>query len=123
MTGLALLLILPLVAAPQPMLETPATQIIFTQPVPMGQEIKAVFVLKNSGQSDLEILRVTPGCGCMIPFFDAIIPPGDKGKLELKVDTGGMRGRIVKRAIIKTNDPKRPTVVFEVVLDVRPDGN
>ena len=52
--------------------------------------------------------------------FDQTIPPGGRGKIELKFNTAGYKGRVRKSAVVQTNDPAKSR--FDVVLrvDVKP---
>ncbi len=52
--------------------------------------------------------------------FDQTIPPGGRGKIELKFNTAGYKGRIRKSAVVQTNDPERAK--FDIILrvDVKP---
>jgi hypothetical protein len=40
-----------------------------------------------------------------VAFFDKVIPPGGEGKIELRIDTKGYQGAILKVASIVTNNP------------------
>lgn len=52
--------------------------------------------------------------------FDRAIPPGGVGTITLKVDTTGYIGKIVKGAVVRTNDPAQQTVNIAVSADVMP---
>src|ERR1019366_10813770 len=45
-------------------------------PVPKGEPIKHVFILRNTGHADLHVTDVKPSCGCTVPEFDKVIKPG-----------------------------------------------
>jgi hypothetical protein len=51
--------------------------------------------------------------------YDRTIPPGGEGKIELKVNTKGLSGRIKKEARIYSNDPKNRIVTVMIRADVR----
>jgi len=74
-----------------------------------GQLITHTFVIKNSGDAFLHILKVKTGCGCSTVNYDAEIPPGKSGNLTLKIDTDGYGGKLYKDVIhILSNDPNTP---------------
>ncbi len=51
--------------------------------------------------------------------FDKAIPPGEEGKITLKVRTKGYQGMIRKAARVKTNDPANQNVVLVVKAIVK----
>jgi hypothetical protein len=44
----------------------------------------------------------------MVASFDKAIPPGQEGKVTLRVDTKHKRGKVKESAIIFSNDPQNP---------------
>jgi hypothetical protein len=80
-----------------------------------GTPLTHSFKLKNTGDADLEIKSVAPGCGCTTSDFDKVIAPGKEGKITLEIkNTEHYKGEITKNATVTTNDPERPT--FTLVL-------
>lgn len=80
-----------------------------------GTPLKHDFVLKNTGDANLEIKSVAPGCGCTSSNFDKVIEPGKEGKITLEIkNTEGYKGEVTKNATVTTNDPERST--FTLVL-------
>jgi hypothetical protein len=48
--------------------------------------------------------------------FDRIIRPGEVGFVTLSLNIPSKLGRFVKRAIVKTNDPRPPKARFSISL-------
>lgn len=88
--------------------------------VPKGEPIKHVFVLKNTGKSDLHVTDVKPSCGCTVPEFDKVIKPGGEGKVTLTVDTKNFSGPISKTALLMTDDPSMPQMTLFLSANVKP---
>jgi len=87
--------------------------------VTKGDVIVAEFVVRNGGTADLKILSVKPACGCTTEEFDSVIPPGDTGRIVLRVATGRLgAGPLTKSAGVVTNDPKRPKLRLVVEAEV-----
>lgn len=53
-------------------------------------------------------------------FFDKVIPPGGEGKIQLKVNTKGYQGAIMKVAKIITNNPASDNETVQVSGFVKP---
>ena len=52
--------------------------------------------------------------------FDKTIPPGGRGKIEIKFDTSGYKGRVRKSAAVETNDPNNAKFDLILRVDVNP---
>ena len=107
----------PLAAAPK-MEISPETKDAGT--VAKGQVVDAVFVVKNSGGSDLIISDARPSCGCTVASFDKVIKPGGEGKIQSSVDTKSFSGPISKSVLVVSNDPDRPQVNLFIKALVKP---
>jgi hypothetical protein len=107
----------PLAAAPK-MEVSPETKDAGT--VAKGQVVDAVFVVKNTGGSDLIISDARPSCGCTVASFDKIIKPGTEGKIHSSVDTKSFSGPISKSVLVVSNDPDRPQVNLFIKALVKP---
>ena len=88
--------------------------------VPKGEPIKHVFILRNTGKSDLHVTDVKPSCGCTVPEFDKVIKPGGEGKVTLTVDTKNFSGPISKTALLLTDDPSTPQMTLFLSANVKP---
>lgn len=88
--------------------------------VAKGEKLNWSFVIKNTGDADLEIIAARPGCGCTVADFDKIIKPGQTGKVSAAVDTTSFAGPIAKPVTIETNDPTTPTAQLTIHAVVKP---
>jgi len=88
--------------------------------VPKGEKLEWAFVVKNTGNSDLQIISAKPGCGCTVADWDKVIKPGETGKVTAHVDTTNFAGPIAKGITIETNDPSNPTAQLTIHAIVKP---
>ncbi|HYS56251.1 MAG TPA: DUF1573 domain-containing protein [Thermoanaerobaculia bacterium] len=88
--------------------------------VPKGDKLEWSFVVKNTGNADLQILAAKPGCGCTVADFDKVIKPGETGKVTAHVDTTNFNGPIAKTVTLETNDPGSPTSTLTIHAIVKP---
>src|SRR5437868_3070284 len=85
-----------------------------------GEKLDWSFVVKNTGDSDLQIIAAKPGCGCTVADFDKVIKPGDTGKVTAHIDTTAFAGPIAKSVTLETNDPNTPTAQLTIHAIVKP---
>jgi hypothetical protein len=88
--------------------------------VPKGDKLDWSFVIKNTGNADLQIIAARPGCGCTVADFDKVIKPGETGKVNAHVDTTNFAGPIAKGVTVETNDPNTPTSQLTIHAIVKP---
>ncbi|MBV9496218.1 MAG: DUF1573 domain-containing protein [Acidobacteria bacterium] len=88
--------------------------------VPKGDKLDWSFVVKNTGNTDLQIIAAKPGCGCTVADFDKVIKPGETGKVNAHVDTTNFAGPIAKSVTVETNDPSNPTAQLTIHAVVKP---
>jgi len=88
--------------------------------IPKGEKLDWSFVVKNTGDSDLQIIAAKPGCGCTVADFDKVIKPGETGKVTAHVDTTAFAGPIAKTVTLETNDPTTPTSQLTIHAIVKP---
>lgn len=88
--------------------------------VPKGDKLDWSFVIKNTGDGDLQIFAAKPGCGCTVADFDKVIKPGQSGKVTAHVDTTAFAGPISKTVSIETSDPTTPEAVLTIHATVKP---
>lgn len=70
-------------------------------------------MIRNEGNSMLEIRGVSTTCGCTIAVLpDSTVPPGGSVPLTGTFDTRKMEGDIHKAIFFGTNDPKRERAVL-----------
>ena len=85
-----------------------------------GEKLDWSFLVKNTGDSDLQIIAAKPGCGCTVADFDKVIKPGQTGKVTAHVDTTAFAGPIAKTVTLETNDPTTPTSQLTIHAIVKP---
>lgn len=85
-----------------------------------GEKLDWSFVVKNTGDADLQIISAKPGCGCTVADFDKVIKPGETGKVTAHVDTTAFAGPIAKTVTLETNDPTTPTSQLTIHAIVKP---
>ena len=93
-----------------------APQLVVEQPhynfgtVLQGKAVDHVFILKNGGDSPLQIKQVKPACGCTAATISsATILPGKKGEIKTTFNSTNFYGQVKKEVAVETNDPKTPT--------------
>jgi hypothetical protein len=127
--ALALTLTAPFVVAqdaPKAADAAKAPHLVLTEPlkdfgtVPKGEKIDWSFEVKNTGNSDLEILAAKPTCGCTVADFTKVIKPGETGKVTAHVDTTNFAGPISKAVSLETNDPSAATAQVTITAIVKP---
>lgn len=96
---------------------TPSTSFSFGD-VYRGEIISQIFVVKNDGDAELKLTDFSGTCGCEVTRWDRSVPPGKEGRATLEVQTVSQSGEISKTAILHTNDPERPTIVFTLTANV-----
>ena len=88
--------------------------------VAKGGMLDWAFVIKNTGNADLQIIAARPGCGCTVADFDKVIKPGQTGKVTAHVDTTNFTGPIAKTVTLETNDPSVPSSTLTIHAIVKP---
>jgi hypothetical protein len=88
--------------------------------VPKGDKLTWAFDIKNTGNTDLQIISAKPGCGCTVADFDKVIKAGATGKVTAHVDTTNFAGPIAKSVTLETNDPSTPTAQLTIHAVVKP---
>ncbi len=79
---------------------------------PQNSKISHVFWLYNTGDSDLKITKVTPGCGCtQAPLDKQDVPPGDSARLEIIFSTRLYFNNVSKSPVIECEGMEKPTPV------------
>jgi hypothetical protein len=88
--------------------------------IPRGDKLDWSFVVRNTGDADLQITAARPSCGCTVADFDKVIKPGQTGKVTAHVDTSNFAGPIAKAVTIDTNDPSNPSAQLTIHAVVKP---
>jgi hypothetical protein len=88
--------------------------------VAKGDKLDWSFLIKNTGDADLQIIAAKPSCGCTVADFDKVIKPGETGKVNAHVDTTAFVGPIAKTVTIETSDPSTPSAQLTINAVVKP---
>ncbi|HEY6843569.1 MAG TPA: DUF1573 domain-containing protein [Thermoanaerobaculia bacterium] len=88
--------------------------------VPKGDKLDWTFLIKNTGNADLQVIAARPGCGCTVADFDKVVKPGETGKVTAHVDTTNFAGPIAKTVTLETNDPTSPSSTLTIHAIVKP---
>jgi hypothetical protein len=88
--------------------------------VAKGEKATADFLIRNDGDTVLEITNVQPACGCTVADYDKTIAPGKTGKVHAVVDTSTFNGPIAKGVTVFTNDPALPQIELTLRVKVEP---
>jgi len=85
--------------------------------VKSGEILAFSFVCINKGNADLMINKVESDCGCVqVKVPKQMIPPGEKGIIEVEFNSAGMIGKQLKTLEIQSNskEPKHLIIFAEV---------
>ncbi|MCL4559842.1 MAG: DUF1573 domain-containing protein [Chloroflexi bacterium] len=108
--------------APQISIE-PSLRDLGTQP---QQMIDLIFEVKNTGNADLVIEKVSVSCACTTAELEKnTIPPGESAKLRVKFDPAkdNLFGQIQRVIYLRSNDPAKPEAEAEFrVIIQKPEG-
>jgi len=79
--------------------------------------ITAEFTFQNKGDADLHINVQWGGYSGSLPKF-LPVPPGQKGRIPIRLALGTARGKITKHVKIETDDPRNPVIPLTVTVNV-----
>lgn len=83
------------------------------------------FTVRNKGDKDLVIGKITTSCGCTTAKIDQnIIPPGQKATLEVTFDpiVHDTKGKTTRTVHLETNDPRYPVKDVKIRAFVKKEG-
>jgi len=84
-----------------------------------GEKVEHVYVLTNSGKSDLHIRKVKASCGCTaVQPEKKVIEPGESVNIKTVFNSAGKVGNQNKTVTIITNDPKKSKMILWVKGEV-----
>lgn len=87
--------------------------------IKQGDKVDHVYVLTNSGKSDLHIRKVKASCGCTAVQPDKkVIGPGESVNIKTVFNSAGKVGAQNKTVTIITNDPKKSKMILWVKGEV-----
>ena len=83
--------------------------------------VKAVFTVRNDGDSLLHLTRVKPGCGCTAVTWDSLIQPGGSAKIKAQINLKSYRpGIFSKKIVVTSNATNEQTSRLTVKALIRP---
>ncbi len=77
------------------------------------------FMVKNTGDQDLQILMVDPDCACTVAKYDKVIPPGGTGKVTLQIQPFSVVHAFKKKTYVKFNSSDPSSVNLVVTGDAQ----
>lgn len=91
--------------------------------IPNGEVAERQVVVSNNGRIPLVVDTVTTTCGCTTATLTPMtLPPGESGVLTIAFDSGAhgpdLRGAIMRRVILTTNDPAQPEAVVDLTATI-----
>lgn len=99
------------------------TKLLELGDMPNGEIAERQVAVRNDGRTPLVIDTVTTTCGCTTATLSPMtIPPGESGILTIAFDSGthgpDLRGPIMRRVILATNDPAQPEAVVDLTATI-----
>lgn len=80
-----------------------------------GSLVEHDYVVRNDGDTSLEIVSVRASCGCTaVNASQNIVPPGQTASIHARLDLSGRTGLQMKTITVTSNDPRNPS--FQLVL-------
>lgn len=71
--------------------------------------IEHTFIIRNAGDTTLEISNVRPACGCTLAnISEKTVPPGGESQITARLSLQGRNGPQSKPITILSNDPQNP---------------
>ncbi len=87
--------------------------------IKQGEKVEHVYVLTNSGKSDLYIRSVKASCGCTaVQPEKNVITPGESVNIKTVFNSAGKTGSQNKTVTIITNDPRNSKMILWVKGEV-----
>jgi hypothetical protein len=91
----------------QPAIQFESTTIDFGNIKEEGGKVSGKFEFTNTGDQDLLLTSVKPGCGCTAADYTKTpVPPGQKGFITATYDPFNRPGSFYKNIKVTTNEPK-----------------
>jgi hypothetical protein len=82
--------------------------------VQAGAVLKFDFPVRNVGKGPLQIFGAKADCGCAVPSFEKLVPPGATRPVRVTMNTRGMYGRIEKHVYVECDDPDQASLLLTV---------
>ncbi len=75
-----------------------------------GEVLVHEFLVRNTGDRDLEIGRIASACACAAAITERpVVPPGEAATLRVTLETRRYRGVLERWLTIRSNDPRSAT--------------
>ncbi|MDB5035336.1 MAG: hypothetical protein JWQ98_2577 [Chlorobi bacterium] len=79
-------------------------------------KLTTVVQVKNSGNADLKISDVRPGCGCTVaPIDKNLLKPGETANINISLDVASKTGPVEKVVTITSNDSSSPAATSRML--------
>jgi hypothetical protein len=109
--------------SPEEMANAPAINVDNTEfnfgKIEQGEKVDHVYVLTNTGKSELLIRKVKASCGCTaVQPEKQVIAPGESVDIRTVFNSAGKTGNQNKTVTIITNDPKKSKLILWVKGEV-----
>lgn len=86
-----------------------------------GEKASIRFTFRNTGDTELEIQEIVPGCGCTdVKTTETKVLPGKSAAIQGFFNTSGYRGKVTKSVTVKTNDPNHSSILLSIAGEVVP---
>ena len=83
--------------------------------ISQGKTVQHNFVIKNSGDTPLEIRQLSPSCGCTAAKpSSSLIAPGRSAEIQIIFDSTNFSGQVEKDVTMLTNAGKSPSYTFRL---------
>ncbi len=74
--------------------------------IKQGERVETEFIIENSGDAELRLLRIKPACSCtLVATPKTRLAPGQKSRLRVAFDSSGKRGDLAYPVMLTSNDP------------------
>jgi len=88
--------------------------------VKQGEHLFHVFEIRNAGEASLHIEKVEMSLPGMTTRFRPEVLPGDTIPIKVEWNTTGFSGETDAKAIVYTDDPKRPQTELHLTATIKP---
>ena len=87
-----------------------------------NKSLQKEFSIRNYGSDELTIAGVSTTCGCTAALTESkTVKPGGSTPLRVTLDTRTYSGRLVRKVLVRSNDPAKPLLEVQVEANVVKD--
>ena len=107
--------------APAPKISVEPTYFDFGNALP-EKTLEKQFSIRNFGDADLVIDKITTTCGCTAGLLDddsKVLKPGKSGQLRVRLQTRDYSGKVVRSVMLRSNDPAQELLEIKVEVNVQ----